>query len=329
MKIIVMGAGAIGSLYGSLLSKAGEDVMLLVGRQEHVETINSRGLAVKGILGNHTLPLKAAVDPMDVDEADLVLLTTKTHDSLEAAMRVKHLIDGGAYLLIIQNGIGTEKIVAEQLNSRRVLRATTCMGAIMTSPGEVTITGTGITEVGSHFPENEEMVRKIVALLDRAGFDVRASDNIEGVVWTKTIVNCGINPIGALTGLTNGEIYNDPMLRKLVIHLVEEATEVAAAMGIELTTPDPVRYALGTAKATSENTNSMLQDINACKRTEIEAITGEVIRNGKALRIETPFSETVYALVKALEAKLLMLSGASSDMVPLSAEELHEAMPRS
>ncbi|NHI83665.1 MAG: 2-dehydropantoate 2-reductase [Candidatus Thorarchaeota archaeon] len=324
-----MGAGAIGSLYGALLSKAGEDVMLLVGRPEHVNMINTRGLTVKGVLGNHTFPLKAAIDPMDVDQADLVLLTTKTHDSIEAAMRVGHLIDGGAYLLVIQNGIGTEKIVAEQLRSRRVLRATTCMGAIMTSPGEVTITGTGVTEIGSHYPENEEIVKKVVGLLQRAGFDVRASDNIEGVVWTKTIVNCGINPIGALTGLTNGEIYNDPLLRKLVIRLVEEAAEVAAAMGIELTTPDPIRYALGTAKATSENTNSMLQDINACKRTEIEAITGEVIRNGKALGIETPFSEAVYALVRGLEARLLQLSESCSEIAPLSAKELHESMTKS
>jgi len=327
MRIVVMGSGAIGSLYGGLLSKAGEDVMLLVGRAENVDAINSRGLVVKGVMGSHTLPLKATTDPSDVDSADLVLLTTKTHDSVEAVSRIKHLVDNGATLLVIQNGIGTEKMVSEHLETRRVLRATTCMGALMTGPGEVTVTGTGITEVGSHFPENMKMVQRVVSMLDRAGFDVRGSDNIEGVVWTKTIVNCGINPIGALTGLTNGEIYDDPLLRKLVIRLVEEATMVAEALGVELTTPDPIRYTLGTAKATSENTNSMLQDIRACKRTEIESITGEIIRNARMLGIKTPFSETIYALVKALETKLGQETVTESAAPPLSSEELHEAMP--
>ncbi len=323
-----MGSGAIGSLYGGLLSKAGEEVMLLVGREENVAAINTRGLVVKGVLGEHIFPIPATISPNEIEDADLVLLTTKTHDSVEAAMNVKHLIDKGAYLLIIQNGIGTEKLLAEHLQSPRVLRATTCMGAIMTGPGEVTVTGTGITEIGSHFSENQEIIGKIVAMLDRAGFEVRGSENIEGVVWTKTIVNCGINPIGALTGLTNGEIIDDPMLRKLVIHLVEEAVQVASAKGIELTTSEPVRYALGTARATGDNTNSMLQDIMACKRTEIESITGEIIRSAKSLGIETPFSEAVYALVKALEGKLMRLKGFESEIPSLSAKELHEAISR-
>jgi 2-dehydropantoate 2-reductase len=323
-----MGSGAIGSLYGGLLSKAGEEVMLLVGREENVAAINARGLIIKGVLGEHTFQLPATVSPADIEDADLVLLTTKTHDSMEAALNVKHLVEKGAYLLVIQNGIGTEKLVAEQLQSRRVLRATTCMGAIMTGPGEVTVTGTGITEIGSHFSENQEMMEKIVAMLDSSGFEVRGSRNIEGVVWTKTIVNCGINPIGALTGLTNGEIIDDPMLRKLVIHLVEEAVEVATAKGIELTTPEPVRYTLGTARATAENTNSMLQDIMACKRTEIEAITGEIVRNAQDLGIKTPFSEAVYALVKALEGKLVRMTVSESEVPPLSARELHEALTK-
>ncbi|MGD9382370.1 MAG: 2-dehydropantoate 2-reductase, partial [Candidatus Thorarchaeota archaeon] len=226
----------------------------------------------------------------------------------------------------LQNGIGTEKKVAEVLGSRRVLRATTCMGALMTAPGEVTATGVGITELGSHFPENQEMVEEVVAMMRNAGFDVVSSENIEGVVWTKTIVNCGINPIGALTGMTNGEIYNDKRLRDLVIRLVEETAHVAEALGIELTTKDPVRYALGTAKATSENINSMLQDIRCCKQTEIDAITGEVIRLAKELGIETPLSESVYALVKALESKVTRFEKHEDRQPPLSVDEVERAI---
>jgi len=326
LKIVIMGSGAIGGLYGGLLSLAGEEVTLLVGRKRNVEAINEYGLKIKGVLGEHTLGLAATQSADDIEAADLVLITTKAYDAVEAARRMKHLAKKGTYFLVLQNGIGTEKKVAKVLETNRVLRATTCMGALMSRPGEVTVTGIGITEVGSHFPENLEMVERLVEMMRNAGFNAVSSENIEGVVWTKTIVNCGINPIGALTGMTNGEIYNDMRLRELVIRLVEETAHVAEALGIELTTDDPVRYALGTAKATSDNINSMLQDIRCCKQTEIDAITGEVIRLAKELGIETPLSESVYALVKALESKVTRLEKHMDKLPPLSVDEVARAI---
>ncbi|MHA2140935.1 MAG: ketopantoate reductase family protein [Candidatus Thorarchaeota archaeon] len=326
MKIVIMGSGAIGSLYGGLLSLAGEDVTLLVGRKPNVDAINDRGLLIKGVLGEHTIPFKATQRSEDIEEADLVLITTKAYDAVEAARRMRHLVKKGTYFLVLQNGIGNEKKVAETLESRRVLRATTCMGAIMSGPGEVTATGVGITEIGSHFPENKEMVEKVVTMMKDAGFNVVSSENIEGVVWTKTIVNAGINPIGALTGMTNGEVYNDSRLRQLVVNLVEETALVALTLGVELTTDDPVRYTLGTAKATSENINSMLQDIRCCKQTEIDAITGEVIRLAKEHGIKIPLSEAVYALVKALESKVITLKKQEARMPPLSVDDVEKAI---
>jgi 2-dehydropantoate 2-reductase len=287
MKIVVVGSGAIGSLYGAFLSTIKGNDVILVGRDPHVSAIRSNGLIIRGIMGNHLFHLNAVDHASELSEADLILLTTKTYDTLEAITSAKHLIDKGAYILLIQNGLGTEDIVADALNSTRVLRATTCMGALRTEPGIVTF------------------VKMISKMFKDCGFEVRTSENIEGVVWTKTLVNCGINPVGALTGLTNGEVYKNPELRNLVIKLVEEAVKVVKALGIELTTDDPVRYALGTAKATGNNINSMLQDIMAGKRTEIDAITGEIIRLGKELGIDTPSNEVVFALIKAIEAKYL------------------------
>jgi 2-dehydropantoate 2-reductase len=163
-------------------------------------------------------------------------------------------------------------------------------------------------------------------MMREVGFDVRSSENIEGVVWTKTLVNCGINPVGALTGLSNGEVYGNAALRGLVVRLVDEAVQVVKALEIELTTDDPVRYALGTAKATSDNINSMLQDLRAGKRTEIDAITGEVIRLAKELGIETPSSESVYALVKAIESKYLAKGEAVSEADIFEIEDLVETV---
>ena len=326
MKIIVVGSGAIGSLYGAFLSRLEDTEVILVGRNPHVSAIQSRGLKIKGILGDHVFKLKAIKYASEVEKVDLVIVTTKTYDTLTAAKSAKHLIKAGASVLLIQNGLGTEELVAKALNTTKVLRATTCMGALRTSPGVVTATGCGLTEIGSRYPENYELVEKLTKMMKHVGFDVRSSENIEGVVWTKTLVNYGINPVGALTGLSNGDVYKNKALRGLIVKLVEEAVQVVDALGIELTTEDPVRYALGTAKATGDNINSMLQDLQAGKRTEIDAITGEVIRLAKLYGIETPSSEAVYALVKALESKYLKEGKklAETDILPI--DDLVEAI---
>ncbi|MHA1576405.1 MAG: ketopantoate reductase family protein [Candidatus Thorarchaeota archaeon] len=325
MKIVVMGSGAIGSLYGGLLNLVNPGSVTLVARSPHVDAIRANGLIIKGVMGNHTVPIHAVENASEIDSADVILITTKTYDTEKAAQKIRHLMETGAYVVIIQNGIGTETVVSEILSSDKVLRATTCMGALITAPGEVTITGNGITEVGSHYPENQSLVEEITDLMAAAGLNVRASDNIEGVVWTKTIVNCGINPVGALTGMTNGQVYGNEILRQLVIRLVDETAKVADALGITLTTDDPVRYTLGTAKATSANINSMLQDLLAHKQTEVDFITGAVIKFARELGIETPISESVYALIKAIESKYMDKPLKKDEMI-VSVDELLRAI---
>jgi 2-dehydropantoate 2-reductase len=328
VKIVIVGSGAIGSLYGAFLSLAEDNEVVLIGRNPHITAVKEKGLTIKGVMGQHHLDIEASEDAGSIRAADLVLITTKTYDTVPAALSAKHLAESGAYFLLIQNGLGTEERVAEALSTTRVLRATTCMGALQTEPGTVEATGCGLTEVGSHYEENAEFVEKIARMLEDAGFDVRSSNNIQGVVWTKTLVNCGINPVGALTGLSNGEVYRNQQLRGLIVRLVEEAAKVVEALGIELTTEDPVRYALGTAKATGDNINSMLQDLRAKKRTEIDAITGEIIRLGKELGIETPSNESVYALVKAIESKYLESQG-KAETSSMRVEDLVEALSTS
>ena len=329
MKIVVLGSGSIGSLYGAFLSTLDENEVILVGRNPHVEAIRTKGLLIQGIMGKRRFNLKAVEDVSHIDNADLILLTTKTYDAISAVKTAKHLVEKGAYVLVIQNGLGTEERVANELDSTRVLRATTCMGALRVEPGVVEATGCGLTEIGSRFPENHDYVLGLTEMLKRCGFDVRASDNIEGVVWTKTLVNCGINPVGALTGFKNGEVYRNPQLRQLVIRLVEEAVAIVKALGVELTTEDPVRYALGTAKATGDNINSMLQDVLAGKKTEIDSITGEIIRLGKELGVPTPSNESVYALVKAIESKYLEDADALTEIKPFKVKELCDTVTTS
>jgi 2-dehydropantoate 2-reductase len=325
VRVVVMGSGAVGCLYGGLLTLSGNEVTL-VGRERHVESINERGLVLKGVFGDYIVQVKATEDASKIESCDIVLITTKSYDTIAAAKKVQHLADNGASIVCLQNGLGTELMVSETLRSDRVLRATTCIGALVTDDGEVTATGKGLTEIGSHSPANSGLVEQVAEVLSNAGFEVVSSDNIEGVVWTKTIVNCGLNPIAALTGMKNGEIHSDMRLRDLVVHLVEEAARVAEALEVQLSTDDPIRYTLGTAKATSDNTNSMLQDICSCKKTEIDAITGEVIRLARELGISTPYSESIYALVKALEAKRIESGIPQETARPMAVDEICKAL---
>jgi 2-dehydropantoate 2-reductase len=329
MKIVIMGAGAIGSLYGGLLHLKGGHKVILVGREYHIESIQSRGLQLRGVLGDYDIKLDSTTEPCDIKDVDFIFLTTKTYDTTNAAECVRPMVKDGAYVIVLQNGIGTEQIVADVLDSTHILRATSCMGSIITGPGQVTCTGVGITEIGSHFSQNKDVVEKVAAMLKDIGLEAHASDDIEGVVWTKAIVNCGINPIAALTGLTNGEVYADSRLRELIVNLVTETAQVAHALGIDLTTDDPIRYTLGTAKATGANVNSMLQDIKAHKRTEIESITGYVVKQARELGIKTPFSDAVYALIKALEARQLRDSSERIEDSSYTSEELLKALSTS
>ena len=322
MKIVIMGAGAIGSLYGGLLHLKGGHDVVLVGRDHHVASIRTRGLQLRGVLGDYDINLDATTEPCGLKDVDFIFLTTKTYDTANAAECIRPMVKAGAYVIVLQNGIGTEQIAADVLDSTHVLRATSCMGSIITGPGQVTCTGVGITEVGSHYPENKDVVIEVASMLRDIGLEANACDDIDSVVWTKAIVNCGINPIAALTGLTNGEVYADTRLRELIVNLVTETFEVAQALGIDLTTDDPIRYALGTAKATGANINSMLQDIKAHKRTEIESITGYVVKQARELGIKTPFSDAVYGLIKALEARHLREVPEKSSDITYTSEEL-------
>ncbi len=325
MKIVFIGAGAIGSLYGGMLHAAGFNVVL-VGRPRNVEAVREAGMRIRGVLGEHHIRPMVTTNSLDVREADYAFITTKTYDTLTAAESIRHLAEKGTYIVVFQNGVGTEKSVAQQLGTTRVIRGTTCTGALLTRPNEVVATGLGLTEFGTHYHDNWSAVVEIAGVLEKAGFITKTSENLESVVWTKNIVNCGINPVGALTGMSNGEIYDNKMLRAVVIRLVEEAAAVVRALGIQLTVDDPVRYTLGTAKATAHNLNSMLQDLRMGRRTEIDSITGEVVMAARRLGVPVPVSEAIYALVKALEARRLQTVGQPISELVMTTDELLAAL---
>ncbi|MCX8204421.1 MAG: 2-dehydropantoate 2-reductase [Candidatus Nezhaarchaeota archaeon] len=297
MRALVMGAGSIGSLFAGFLAKQGWHVAI-VARRAHVEAVRARGLRVEGPLSSFTVRVEAYEDASYIKGGfDLVLITVKAYDTGQASLQVKHLVKLGAVPLCLQNGLGVER-EASRLLETRVFRAVTNNGALLSEPGLVKHTGAGETVISTGHPALE----KFADALNASGLPARVVEDMEGAVWLKTLINAGINPLGALTGLRNGELLEAGWLRELMRRVVEEGWMVASKKGVELS-EDPVEAAFRVAKATAGNKNSMLQDLEKGRRTEVDYINGAIAREAEELGIEAPLNKALTLLIKAMEAR--------------------------
>lgn len=296
---MVLGAGAIGSLFGGFLAKEGNDVVL-VGREKHVNAIQKKGLTIRDSV-EYVVKVKAVTSVDQVETPlDLILLTVKAYDTRQATLEVNDLMDDKTTLVCLQNGLGTEEIASERIENP--LRGVTSNGSLLLRPGVIAHTGRGDTIVGEQEGGVTQRIKMIADTFTRAGLNTRITENIQGVVWSKTLVNSGINPFGALTGMKNGELIRVPILKGLIIRTVEEGVSVAERIGINLE-GDPVALTLQTAEKTAENRNSMLRDIMRNKRTEIDFINGAISEHGRRNRVPTPINDVLTGLIRTLEHK--------------------------
>jgi 2-dehydropantoate 2-reductase len=306
LKIAVMGAGAIGSLFGGLLAEGGNDVAL-IARESHAKAIKQYGLKIEGVSGKHVVKVKAVTTPAHLKDAfDLILLTVKAYDTRQAVTEAQTLMGNNSVLLCLQNGLGMEEIASEIVGRDMVMRGVTTNGALVEEPGLIMHTGKGETTIGELNGKITERAQRIAEVFSKAGLPTRVTDNIRGTVWTKILINAGINPFGALTGMKNGELIAIPELKELMAETVIEGTNVATKFNVKLE-GDPVSLMIKTAEMTAQNKNSMLQDIEKGKRTEIDFINGAISNLGKRKGVKTPLNNLLTHLVKGLEAKRLKM----------------------
>lgn len=228
MKIYVLGAGAIGSLFGGLLFAAGEDVVL-IGRKPHVDAINKRGLRITGII-EEVIKVPATISPPE-EKPDLIILATKSYSTVEALRASKAIVED-TWILSIQNGIGNEDEIRKF--GGKPIGGITTNGAILVSSGVVKWTGKGITVVGLYPKGRHTFVDKISEIFNRAGLETIVSENIEGWIWAKAIVNSAINPIGTLLRVKNGAILDNEELLSVAVEVVKEGCKVATQNGVKL-----------------------------------------------------------------------------------------------
>jgi 2-dehydropantoate 2-reductase len=291
MKILVMGAGAIGSLIGGLLSASGEDVTL-VGRYAHVRAIKKKGLRISG-LTEKVVKVDARLRPFP---ADLVLLTVKSYDTEDAIKMVP--LRENTVVVSIQNGYGNLEQISKYAKGRAI-GGITSHASLFLSPGHVKHTGYGDTVIGEQDGRITERVKKIKKIFSEAGIPTKVTRDIRREIWKKLIVNCGINAITALASCKNGEILSRKELREIMILAVKEATEVAK---IETEIKENMlRKTIDVIRKTAENESSMLQDLKRGRRTEIDAINGAIVRIAEREGMEAPLNKVLYSLVKSIE----------------------------
>ena len=302
MRIAIVGAGAIGCLFGFRLHQSGQDVVLIHHKKSVVRILNKAGVSVKEQSGRVSVARIPARESLSrADDLDIIILTVKAYHTLDAARSIQRWKTNPTNgVLSLQNGLGNIETLSRYLPARSILGGSTMEGALQISPSKIAHTGSGSTWIGEPNRKSSERCLAIKRVFRRAGFNTDVSDNIHNVIWSKTIVNSAINPISALTGARNGDLLTVPELRDMTQRVVEEGYAVSLANGIRAK-PSPTVLLKKILRLASSNKSSMLQDIQAGRRTEIQQLNGHIARVGNRLRVPTPYNTLLIGLVTGLE----------------------------
>jgi 2-dehydropantoate 2-reductase len=299
MQVTVIGAGAMGSLFGGLLQHAGNRVTLVDVRTEHVATLRRRDLTIEEPDGNRiAVRVPATTDADEALSADLFLLLVKTPFTAAALRPFAGRIPAGALILTLQNGIGNDEAIVRALGKRvQVALGVTNHSGVALGPTTIRHRSAGPTIIGLPDGQRPPELEAVASQFSNAGIATRMTRHIYEHVWQKLIVNVGINALTALTDLPNGALFTNPELATLVRRLVAEATMVMRAEGVPAPQRDPIDFVRAVADATRDDRSSMLEDLSAGRHTEVDGINGAVVRLGERHGVDVTANRVVTALI--------------------------------
>ncbi len=302
MKIAIIGAGAMGSLFGAMLSSVA-DVYLINHFKAHIQAIREKGLKIENSDGScQTYSVFAATDPHEVDaEIDLAVIFTKSYATRDAAISAKPLLGQKGLMITLQNGLGNPEIIADVVGKNRTLAGVTSHGATLVGPGHIRHAGHGPTYIAGP-SQHTDFLKQIAETFTAGGIPVQLSENIESLIWGKLTVNVGINALAAILRVPNGILGITPACEKIMAQAISEAEAVIHALNISLPYSNPPEQVKKVCAATAANRASMLQDILKRGRTEVAFINGAIVKKGKSLGIPTPCNAFLCEIIEALEA---------------------------
>jgi 2-dehydropantoate 2-reductase len=308
MMICILGAGALGSSLGGVLTEAGLDVYLIDTWTEHVNAMNRQGLKLREDSSERAVKVRAATDCRGIGPADLILVLVKSYHTKEAIKNAGPIVGDQTVVLSFQNGLGNEETLAEVVGKKHVIGGRTFAGGVLLGPGHVIAGRKGKqTYIGELDGRTTERVIQIAKQFNQAGLETIISSNIIGIMWDKLLVNVATGALSGITRLPYGGLYKVKEVMDCAVEAVSEGIAVAKAMGVELTITDPKEIWLKAAENLSpEFKASMLQDIEKGSRTEIDSINGSVVRLGEQHGIPTPVNRVLVAGIKGIEHHLKM-----------------------
>jgi len=306
MKISIVGAGAMGSLFGGLLAESGNEVTLIDVNDAHIGAVRTEGLRLATDGGDRQVTALKAVRPEDAAGfPDLLLVFTKTLHTSAALSGVRHLLGPGVHVLSLQNGLGNIEKIAGFVPPERVLIGVTTWPADMIGPGHVHSHGKGVVRLMAADGIDRPFVSEVTEVLTKAGLDCTSDSTVWAAIWEKVAFNAALNSICAVSGCTVDELGKVPDGSRLANDVVTEVLSVALRLGIDV---DLAKCRGNVASAIAQHKGhkpSMLQDVLAGRRTEVESINGAVVALAGPLNIALPVTETLLALVRLAQARTI------------------------
>lgn len=309
MKIVMLGAGALGSTIGGTLAMAKNEVYFVDMWKEHVDKINAQGLHMTDESNDWYVKVDARTNGEGIDETDLVIVLVKSFATKSAVEQLKktNVIGENTVVMSLQNGLGNEETIASVVGEENVISGKTYVGGRLIEAGYISAGVKGKwTYIGELNGAKTERIQKVCDVFNEAGLLCEVSDNIKGLIWDKLLINVAAGALCGITRLPYGPLYEEEYIKEVAVDAIQEAINVAKAAGVKLKSEDPEYpwYAASEGLPATFKT-SILQSLELKRPTEIDFINGSVCEWGKKYNIPTPVNKTLVACVKGIEKFIL------------------------
>ena len=300
-KIVVVGPGAMGCLFAVFFHEAGHAVRLLDKDPDRADAISRHGIRVEDAAGARTVPIAVSADASSFGPADLLCVCVKSYDTEAAIRHAGPAIGPHTRVISLQNGFGNLESIAATVAVERVVCAITTHGATGLRPGHIRHAGQGLTWLAPASASSQPALETVAELLTNSRINARMVANVKTLLWSKLIVSAAINPLTAIWNVKNGELLENPLRRADLLALASEAAAVARAEGVALLYDDERVEVERICRATAGNVSSMLQDVRRRHKTEIESITGVIVRKARAGNVKVPNNENLLEKIRNIE----------------------------
>ena len=301
LRIAILGAGAMGSIFGAELTSNGVDTLLVDVDGPLINRLNDSGVIIRRAGKERQIRVRATHDPRSEGPVDVLLVFVKCWATREAMALAQPLLGSKTYVLSLQNGWGNGEEIARQVAENRILLGVTYHSGTVIGPGVVDHTAGGTSYLGPHRGDEMTVARAIAETFTKGGLPTEATPKIVDKIWRKLMLNVAANPVAALTGLRSAQLMQEPHLEQMMKGLAREAVAVAQASGHAFDADETIAYIKESLTAAGSATASMRQDVVAGRPTEINVITGAIISAAERHGIDVPLNRAIHALIKGYE----------------------------